>query len=212
MAIHDLLWACPECGAEEALRRAGRGEACAACGTHYRQLGGGRIAASRPGRGEVVRGAAEWLAHLPEVTAVTQRAGTEAAATLRRAERDEAVRVAGEYLGRVEQFGPSTEGRLRLTPDALEFTPSGRGERQAWLLGDLTAVQLSSGSLQLKVRAEPLLSFRFSESSPRLWEARLGATLSAFYARHGRGRIVELQPRIVVAPGSAKATGPGEQA
>ncbi len=203
MAIHDLLWACPACGTEGGLRPWRGGETCTACGRRYRQLGGGRIVAEGAGEPEVTREAGEWAARLPEVRGVPAGEAMEAAVQLRRAVGDQVVKVAGEYLGRVERFGPPVPGTLRLTADALGFMPESGGEELAWGLEELTAVQLSSGSLQLKFRRKPLASFRFRDSSPRLWEARLGATLRALYARRGWGEVREMQPRIAVRPGSA---------
>ena len=66
-----------------------------------------------------------------------------------------------------------------------------------WSLLDLTAIQLSSSTLQLKARRYPVVTIRFAVSSPKLWEERLQAAVRAAHARAGHGDIIEFQPRIV---------------
>lgn len=107
------------------------------------------------------------------------------------------------FLNRIEVFGEKTRGILTLLADGLIVGVDGVQEGQEedredwWGLETLTAVQTSSKSLQLKRRDAPLVSFRFLDDSLFLWEQLLRAALRDFYARTGRGEILEFQPRIV---------------
>lgn len=203
MAIRDLLWACPLCGAEESLRPHDGGEACRPCGATFRRGRGAEIAAVPPGGGApIVRHAAEWVRTLPPVRlpGEGEEGGGE---TLYRRARVEArfatgytpVRRGRLFLGRVERFGPARAGTLELTSHALAFAPEG-GAPCRWPLEEIRAVQPSSGVLQIRPRGEPVVTFRFVEGSVRLWQELIEAALRRFYRRTGRGEIVEFQPRI----------------
>src|SRR5262245_63483192 len=89
-------------------------------------------------------------------------------------------RHSGVYLGEVEYFGDPIEGKLSLTADAVVFDPE-QGEVIRWPLHELTAVQPSSTTLQLKVRHGPVVSLRFPKGSPLLWEERLRSAVQASY-------------------------------
>ena len=106
------------------------------------------------------------------------------------------VRHRGCFVGRVERLGSPRPGTLRLTCDALEFAPAS-GPVRRWPLAEISAVQASSGTLQVKPRRQPLAAFRFPEGSVRLWEELLREALRRFYRSAGRGEIMEFQPRIV---------------
>jgi hypothetical protein len=62
-----------------------------------------------------------------------------------------------------------------------------------WPLADLTAVQPSSTSLQIKAKRRPVVSFKFVYSSSRLWEERIQLALRQHYSTR---EIIEFQPRI----------------
>jgi hypothetical protein len=203
MAIRDLLWACPLCGAEESLRPTDGGEACRACGATFRRGRGAEIEAVPPDGGvPIVRHAAEWVRRLPPVRlpgegedggeeVLYRRAPVEARVAIS----DTPVRRGRLYLGRVERFGPPWPGTLELTSHALVFAPEG-GTPCRWPFEDIGAVQPSSGVLQIKPRREPVVTFRFTEGSVRLWQELIEAALRRFYRRTGRGEIIEFQPRI----------------
>ena len=186
--IRDLLWGCVICGASESLRLKDRKETCEQCGAVYRRGTGAQIEVEVAGRGVETRSAAEWTSQLPPVTPT----GT-AECLLRAAVSDLVVRGYGEYLGRVERFGPFRFGQLTLTEDTLSFEAREGTGSFSWPLSAITAVQPSSTALQVKARKQPVVSIKFVNSSPRLWEERLQAALRRYY--HGR-EIVEFQPRV----------------
>jgi hypothetical protein len=148
----------------------------------------------------VVRSPAEWLDRLPEpdtllADAPEGRPTRSARVAIRRVIEDRPVCGEAGYLNRVEVFGEETEGTLALFPDRLRVSGAGRGD-EYWPLETLTAVQASSGALQLKRRDQPLVAFRFLDDAVYLWERLVRAALRDFYGRTGRGTIREFQPRI----------------
>lgn len=202
MAIRDLLWACPLCRTQDALRPGGRDEVCASCGARLRRARGAEIEVTPVGGRPIQRHAAEWAAELPPVRLPDEEQGSPGDAEYRRSPavarfvvRLEPVRAGGRYLGRVERFGPPVDGTLVLTARALTFTPVG-GEPHVWPLEAIAAVQPSSGALQVRVRKGPVVLFRFGEASVRLWEETIQAALRRHYHVTGRGEIVEFQPRV----------------
>lgn len=199
MALPDLLWACPLCGLDRGLRTGKAPGTCAGCGTRFERVRGARIRAVPPEGPVQDRTAAEWLADLPDPASLL-KSPTDvvrvARATARFVEREEVVRHGATYLNRIEIWGPDREGRLQMAPESLSWTePS--GEPVTWPFGDLRAVQASSRTIQLRGAEQPLASFSFLDDSSFLWEQLLHRALSASYQRTGRGRILELQPRIV---------------
>jgi hypothetical protein len=211
MPIRDLLWVCPECGLENGLQRRGRREICSRCGTRFKRGAGASIIALTPGKSPVVRTAQEWMQMLPaaDFGEVTNGAGTvgprSAAVRLRRSVADKAIRIDGELLGFMERFGPPISGTLTLEKDAVVFKGE-NGKPDTWRLDEITAVQPSSGSLQLKISDQPVLSLAFPGGSPRVWEELIIAALRAQYRRTGKGEIREFQPRIVTRPPSGNGT------
>ena len=167
----------------------------------------------------------------PEEAAAAAGAG-EAGATVRtarvrsrQATKTDVVRGDSGYLNRIEIFDRDAPGRLELTTDALVYRPGAAGSEgpdgshgsdpavgpdagenveaaRTWGLGQLTAVQASSRTLQIKVRDRPLVSFRFEDDSVFLWELLLQEVLRRYYRRAGRGEIAEFQPRIVTEEGT----------
>lgn len=197
MAICDLLYACLECGRVAAIKTRDQDEACEHCGTRYQRVEGARIRVQRPDGTSEVKHPAEWL-DLLELTWPIEsgRPDLRERVLFRQARTDKPLWHRGIYLGRIEEFGPTQPGWLTLTRDELRFQPD-QGESQVWLLNDLTAVQPSSTSLQLKVRRGAVLSLRFPQASPLLWEERVRQAVQALYTQAGRGEIREFQPRIV---------------
>lgn len=199
MAIKDLLWACPTCGAWSALTPARRGwETCAVCGTSYRRGGGSRIVVQCPAGRPEQRSVADLTAALPPVPESDPSGRPfSGLVTVRRAQAVKPLRRGRRLWGWFEVFGPEEPGHLILYPDRLTFASdlSRAGDFQ-WPLSWVTAVQASSRTLQLKARSRPVLSFRFLEASARLWEERLILRLRSFYRERGLGEILEFQPRI----------------
>lgn len=203
--IRDLLWACPECGTIDGLVELKRGEeGCGACGTRFRRGSGAMIEATLPDGARVARAASEWAARLPDPESIFPtdeeaengvRPIRETDVIARMATGFQVVRHGSEYLGRIERLGPRRPAKLRLYAHALELAGLDR-EGRTWPLERITAVQPSSSTLQIKVRDEPVISFRFVNSSPRLWEGLVCAALRKLYRERGLGEIVEFQPRI----------------
>jgi hypothetical protein len=212
MAIRDLLWACPLCGREGGLRPAGPGrERCAACGAEFRRASGADIAA-RTADGSLVLPAQTWALRLPAIRAVgaaAQREGEgegegRAAPAARRAEvqirsalGEAPIRIGGRYLGAAERLGPRRPAILVLSADTLGLETTGQG-RRTWSLAAVTALQPTSGVLQIRLAGEPLLTIRFLRESVRFWEELLQRTIEAFHAAAGRC-VLEFQPRITLA-------------
>jgi len=158
-------------------------------------------ATSSDGR-TVARSPAEWLDLLPDPASLLDsgdgRDGNPvrtARVLAREATGSSVVRWWGRYLNRVERYGPDREATLELHRDYLSCQPRD-GQARRWPLEQLTAIQASSSTLQVKGRGEPLVSFRFQDDSVFLWELLLQAALRDHYRRSGQGEIVEFQPRI----------------
>lgn len=200
MTIPSLLWACPVCGTDRGLEPGRRGALCRECGARFRRDRGASLRADRADGGTQVRSAAEWLERLPEPRSLIRDAGGGKPIRSSRVEvsevtGEEVVRANEAYLNRIERWGEPWPGRLEMWPDRLVLARDG-GQRSAWPLDAITAVQTSSSDLQLNRRDGPLTSFRFADDSSYLWERLLHALLRDFYGRTGRGVITEFQPRI----------------
>jgi hypothetical protein len=200
MALTDLFWACPSCGADRALRGEGRGVRCQACQVGFERAPEARIRATSPDGKGVVRSVPEWLDRLPSPASLVE-AGREGGAvrtarvTVRAVEEDRPVHGEDGFLNRVELFGDARPGTLELHADSITFRPDD-GPPLTTPLEELTAVQASSRTLQLKRRGSALESFRFLDDAVYLWELLLHAALRDRFGRLGRGEIVEFQPRI----------------
>jgi len=213
MAIHDLLWACPDCGVTGGVRRlSGSKERCVACGTTFRRGRGASIVAARDGQPDRVLAAAEWLARLPAIEErfpdcdATVR-GPERV-VLRVAQQMMPVRLNGELLGWAERFGPRRAAVLTLRESSLRVeTEDDALQALEVPLDQLTAIQASSSTLQVGSRERPVLSLRFKDSSVLLWEHLLRARARRRFRELGLGEITEWQPAIRTARTIA---GPGE--
>jgi hypothetical protein len=193
VAIHYLLYACVECGREDSLKAEKDAEVCERCHTRYTRVEQARIRVEPPNQPAIDRTAAEWLDLLNE-TGLARELGHSVRVLLRIANQQKPYRHSGIYLGHVEQFGAPLEGELQVDAEAIRFTGT---QSFIWPLDELTAVQPSSTSLQLKVRRGPVLSLKFPDSSPLLWEERIRHAVQERYTQAGKGEILEYQPRIV---------------
>lgn len=197
MGIRDLLSVCPRCG-RGPLAAARRGGSCGPCGVTYRRGRGDRIVATGTDGSVEERRAAHWLDATPasEIPTSGNLAGPEPV-VLRVAEpRSTAVRYDGELIGWVEQFGTRRKGRLILTQLDLAFVGEDGGTRRIQV-DDLTSIQPSSSSLQLRTRAGDILSLRFEESSVLHWERALQTAVKRRWSATGRGEVYDYQPRIL---------------
>lgn len=219
MAIRDLLWACPVCSSFAGIRPKRKGEECVACGTVYRRGHGANVEAWPPDEEAVVRRPIDWIERLPPLPLDTYRTaegkrlialeadlefgrppGEDAfirrdLAVVRVAEGEDDIHKGDEFLGRMERLGLKRSGMLVLETALLRFLDDD-GSTRTWALDELTAIQPSSSTLQIKTRGGPVVSIRFPEGSLRLWEELLQAILRHRYREQGRGEIVEFQPRI----------------
>jgi hypothetical protein len=200
LPLKDLLWACPACHGIETLDRAGD---CRRCGARFRRGRGARIVLDRAGAPAEELDAHAWLARLPwpdldgEGLALPPAVEPpfQERVQLRTEQRRTALRQAGDYLGRIEIFGPREQGLLELDEAVLAFRGDAGG---AWTvrLEELAAVQPASSAIQLKARGGPVMSIRFPNGSVRLWEQRIKVCVRRAWSRAGRSEIVEFQPRI----------------
>lgn len=194
MAIHHLLYACVDCGRVAGIRRAEKGtELCIECGAAYSRADQANIRVRYANGTVEVRHPAAWLDHIE--ARPSHGAPAQERVTVRFAERQKPYYHSGMYLGHVERFGPRVGGLLRVDADAVRFEAT--GESHHWPLLELTAVQPSSKTLQLRLRDGTLASIEFPEGSPLLWEDRVREAVQAAYTASGRGSIMEYQPRIV---------------
>ncbi|HSJ14903.1 MAG TPA: hypothetical protein VK939_10840 [Longimicrobiales bacterium] len=198
--MKDLLWACPSCHAIESIDLSGR---CARCRARFRRGRGARIRFEREGAIAEELDARAWLARLPwpEIDAEGSALPTglrppfQATVSLRRAVDERALRSAGDYLGRAEIMGPPETGVLRLDEQSLAFSAESGGGWERPLTA-LAAIQPASSAIQLRLRAETVISARFRTGSVRLWEQRLKYCVRLAWRAAGRGEIVEFQPSI----------------
>lgn len=207
MPLYDLLWACPACGEDRGLLDDDR--TCSACGTRFVRETGSAIRSIAPDGSITVRTPAEWLELLPAPDSLLGAQPVRTAQVMiQRVTSDATVVGKVGFLNRIEVFGDETPGTLTLRADGCVVAEGGEGAGTSggepggewWGLETLTAVQTSSKSLQIKRRGEPLVSFRFLDDSVYLWERLIRAVLRDFYARTGRGEILEFQPRIIASP------------
>lgn len=197
MAIHHLLYACVECGREGGIKPQDKAEVCERCGARYSRVDGAMIRCEPPNGKPDVRHPSEWLDLLEANWPIDQRRiDRQDRVIMRIAERSRPHYHGGVYLGQIEVFGPAVAGVLTLSKAAVSFAGD-QGTGYTWPLTELTAVQPSSTSLQLKVRKGAILSFKFPDASPLLWEECIRAAVQAVYLDAGQGEIAEYQPRII---------------
>jgi hypothetical protein len=194
MALTDLLYRCPACGADP-LEGKGAMAHCADCGTTFD--------ASTPGGVLVTAGslrtrvpAAELLEKLSKQPRPAHSSAELASrATLRETTGEVPLRYRGRLLGFREEFGPAVDGSVRLDGESLRFNPTTGADRR-WDLAEVRAVQGASSTLQVSLVGGQVLLFRFADSSPLRWEEELHTTLRKLWTRLGRGDIEEFQPWI----------------
>jgi len=194
MALTDLLYRCPACGADP-LEGKGALARCADCGTTFdASTPGGILVTAGSVRTRVP--AAELLEEIskrsPRALSAT---GLASSATLRETIAEVPVRYRDTLLGFREEFGPAVDGSVRLDGESLSFTPTTGGSR-SWDLAEVRAVQGASSTLQVSLVGGQVLLFRFRDTSPLRWEEELHSTLRTLWTRLGRGEIEEFQPWI----------------
>ncbi len=108
---------------------------------------------------------------------------------------EEPVRKGGRLLGYVERPPHPQEGMLEVTESELSFRGVGTNEVR-WLLRDVSALQVSTRSLQLGIRYAGTVQITFPKASTFRWEELLQHLIREVWRREGRGEITEFQPRI----------------
>lgn len=202
MALVDLLYLCPDCGAES-MEGKGSEATCPGCGTRFATTGRGQqIRVSAPHDGSTVVAAHELASRIEARDPVLQAIRQGTRGVLRRAEvllslavGEGPVRQGHGILGFIEEFGPPDAGELTLTSGCLTFRSETTGIHE-WRLADLTALQAASSSIQLTHPGRPLASFRFRSDSTRRWERLLQEAIRRVWREGGRGEVDEFQPRI----------------
>lgn len=190
MAIRDLFRACPLCGGNVE-----SGDRCAECGTRYRRARGDRIEARPPGGAAQTRPAVEWLDALGRIEAEATTPVSDRVIVRVAGPHQEPVRYAGEVIGFVEQFGPRQPGSATLTDAALRLE-TGDGGRVDLPIDELSAIQPTSNSLQLRMRDGRLFSLRFPDTSLVRWESLLQTAVRRRWTELSRGAVTEFLPRI----------------
>lgn len=197
MAIHLILYACIECGRESSIKpiKGERAEVCERCGTLYTREEGAMIKCAPPNREPETRHPSEWLDILEQHP--LRGGARKERALVSFARKQLPYRHSGMYLGHVEKFEPPLPGTIELTEEAVLFRADGSDQTEVWPLDELTAVQPSSTTLQLKIRHGPVVSMKFIDASPLLWEQRLRDAVQRRFLVAGKGEILEFQPRII---------------
>lgn len=195
MAIHDALWACPFCRRIESIRPGKGADRCSACGATFEAGPGARIVATPGGGPSEARSLEEWEQRLPALDTAAEANPGPASAIVRTAGPTRPVYDRAQLLGWAERFGPKTRATVRLEDDALVVRPQG-GPEDRWPLHQVTAVQPSSSSVQLRRKDGRLMSLAFPDGSVRLWEARLQGAVRTSYRTAGKGEITDFHPTI----------------
>lgn len=195
MAIRDLFWACPICHRTGTLQSHRRADRCTACYASFRRGRGAEIVAANPQGERLVMSAPEWLQRVAGVIRENGSRPQTAPVRLRIASGKRTITRDGELLGWRDRPGPARRGILELADEQLRFRGA-HGSSHEWPLDDITAVQPSSSSLQIKARGQPVASIRFPLDSVRLWEDRIQDAIRRRWRAAGRGEIVEFQPMI----------------
>jgi hypothetical protein len=194
VALKDLLWACPLCARLSGIRRSGKHEECAQCGTTFRRGSGASIIALAPGREPIAASVPDWLAMLPPFPELPEDPAAERV-IIRRVRQTMRVLRDGALLGWAERFGKRVKGTLALNANEVRMTAED-ATAVTWALEHLVAIQPSSTSLQLRARGGAPISVSFLDASVLLWERWLQDAVQRRWRDLGRGEVHEFQPRI----------------
>lgn len=202
MALTDFCYRCPGCG-HDPMRGDGDAASCGSCGMRIERRRGRLLMSS--GEDDIQRGiGADGLYREVDrlggpMTRATRADGTvtySARALIAWRIREEAVWYRGILRGFAESMGPAVPGSITVNRDEIRVDDGGSGSG-SWRHLDIGAVQAASSSLQLTLPGDRLVEFRLLDDSPRRWETLMRRLISDAWARAGRGRVVEFQPRIV---------------
>ena len=212
MALVDLFYRCPGCG-HDPMEGEGDEVRCGSCGVRIARRRG-RLWMTAPGEGAAAAISARELCRRIDALGGPMTRATAPDGTLEYSARamvswriaEDAVRHRGVLRGYSESMGPAVEGSITVDRDTVSVDGGGSdtvsvdGDRSGagrWRHLDIGAVQAASSSLQLSLPGDRLVQFRFLGDSPRRWETLMRRLIADAWARAGRGRVVEFQPRIV---------------
>ncbi len=108
---------------------------------------------------------------------------------------EEPLRHHGHLLGFVERPGQAQRGVLEVTERDLSVRGVGV-QALRWPLRELTALQVSTRSLQIGIRRFGTIQVTFPDASTFRWEELLQHVIREVWRREGRGELTEFQPRI----------------
>lgn len=192
MALVDLLYRCPFCGADT--QPDGEAALCAACERSYVMGGGGgNVLVSGTGSGGAELGLGALIDRMEGWG--DEGHALESSAVARFALKEWPVRYQNAIVGFFEERGSKIAGTLRLGQREIRFAEEA-GPSHEWLLLDLRAVQTASAAIQISPPEGGLVSFRLIGDSPRRWEDSLKQRIRRLWHSAGRGEIREFQPRI----------------
>ena len=195
MPVRDVVWACARCRGRDRLRTVKGTVRCDACGATFRRGKGATIVETIPDGSERIRSAAQLLDELAALDPDALGPPPPARALLAEAAPPRPIRSGSQLLGWGERFADQRAGELRLEDDQLVFTGDDGSVTRVPLL-DLTSLQPSSRSLQIKPAHRPVLSISLRDASVYDWEQRIQAALRRLYLDRGLD-IAEFQPRVV---------------
>lgn len=199
MPLRHVLYRCPRCGNDPTV---GQGDEarCRACRATFARAHRG-IHVSTPDS-ESVETVATLVAQIREyggpVTAATNPDGSlfyGADAVYQGLLAEEPLSKGAQLLGYVEKTGPPREGLLEVTDQELSFRGVGVHELR-WPLRDISALQVSTRSLQIGIRYLGTVQFTLATASTFRWEELLQHLLRETWRRAGLGEITEFQPQI----------------
>lgn len=199
MPLRHVLYRCPRCGHDPT---EGRGDrvACQACGTEYRRARRG-VEVEAPDGTTAVESVADLVAAIDRLGGALS-AATDPQGRLTYTSRaayhgflaEDALHVDERLLGFVERPGKPVEGVLELDAACLVFRGGGAVHR--WDVADITALQVSTRSLQVGVRKAGTFQVTLRGASTLRWEMLLQHAIRACWRERGWGAVTEFQPRI----------------
>ena len=215
MPLAHLLFRCPECG-QDPIRGQKDRVVCPSCGTAFRRNRyGDDLEVRRPG-GDTRRTSVVELLDAITGQDAPPEAGADGPARRTAPARyhgvltEDPLRARGALLGFVERPGAGRLGRLVLTDEALSFRAdgAGKGDHERWRLLDLTALQISSGALQVGIGRGRTVEIDLMGASALRWKLLLEDAIRSAWRDAGRGEIAEFQPRIEGAGARSRARDP----
>lgn len=199
MPLRHVLYRCPLCGHDPTEGQGDEVE-CPGCGaTFVRGTQGIRVVSPVGESAEAMSGLVDRIrAHGGPLTAATDTDGSirySDDAVYQGHLAEEPLWKGGRLFGFVERPGRPWQGRLEVTADELCFRAGGESEIR-WPLRHVSALQVSTRSLQIGIRHQGNVQFTFPVASTFRWEELLHHLLREIWRNEGRGEITEFQPRM----------------